>query len=144
MATSTSPEPPAVQRIGNSNRKKPRLQDTDPYSGGVNLGRNAVPDAQSAAQNAAARARTTAAANGAEPTPSQPCKCGRKCVGTPAPSVPPSPSQLHPYIPHPALPSPTQPPWYPMPAYTPGMYAQIPYYPYWGYGPYGHFPPPSQ
>ena len=142
--TSPSPEPPAAQCIGNFNRKKPRLQVTDPYSGGVNSGRNAAPDAQSAAQNAAARARTTAAANGTQPTPSQARKRGRKRVGSPAPSVPPSPSQPRSYTPHPALPSSTQLPWYPMPAYTPGMYAQTPYYPYWGYGPYGHFPPPSQ
>jgi len=50
------PEPSAAARIGNLNRKKAHVKISDPYSGGVSLGRNALPDAQSAAQNTEVRA----------------------------------------------------------------------------------------
>ena len=82
----TSPVPPestAAERISNCNRKQPQLQDTDPYSGGVTSGRNAAPDARSAAQNAEARTRAAV-----EPSLSQPRKCACKRVGTPEPAPP--------------------------------------------------------
>jgi hypothetical protein len=88
----TSPAPPkstAAERIGDCHRKQPRLQDTDPYSGRVNSGRNAAPNARSAAQNAEARAHAAA-----EPSVSQPHKRACKCVGTLAPSPPSLQSQL--------------------------------------------------
>ena len=90
----TSPAPPestAAHCISDHNRKQPRLQDTDPYSGGVTSGRNAAPDARSAAQNAEARARAAA-----EPPLSQPRKRARKRVGTPAPASPYLPSSAPP------------------------------------------------
>jgi hypothetical protein len=90
-ATASTTEPSATQRIGELNRKCPRLQDKDPYSGGMNSGRHAAPDAQSTAQNVEARER---AALGAGPVLSQARKRGRKCAGTPALALPPSPSPL--------------------------------------------------
>src|SRR6266571_4710695 len=89
--TTSSPEPMVTECIGDLNRKQPCMRITDPYSGGVNSGRCAAPDTQSAAQNAGAHACAAAAANGVEPALSQPQKNSHKCVGTPAPSVPPSP-----------------------------------------------------
>ncbi len=125
--TTSSPEPTATERIGNLNRKQPRLKITDPYSGGVNSGRRAAPDAQSAAQNARARAHATAAANGAEHALSQPRKRGHKRVGTPAPSVPPSASPIHSYPPSlaPLPPALVPLPWYTVRA-TPGAPAAVP------------------
>ncbi|KAH8990456.1 hypothetical protein EDB86DRAFT_2939537 [Lactarius hatsudake] len=70
--TSSPPEPAATERIGDLNRKQARVKMTDPYSGGVNSGRHAAPDAQSVAQNARARARAAVVANGAEPALPQP------------------------------------------------------------------------
>ncbi len=61
-ATASSPEPTATQRIGNLNRKQPKI--ADPYSGGVNSGRDAAPDARSVAQNTEARAHAAGAVNG--------------------------------------------------------------------------------
>src|SRR6266702_3656854 len=112
--TTSSPEPTATERIGDLNRKQPRVRITDPYSGRVNSGRRAAPDAQSAAQNTGACACTAAAANGAEPALSQPWKNGHKRVGTPAPSVPLSPSPLQLYLPSSAAPPPALAPlaWY--------------------------------
>jgi hypothetical protein len=151
-STTSSPEPPATARIGDLNRKQARVKFTDPYSGGVSSGRNAAPDARTAAQNTEARALATAAANGADPPPSQPPKRGRRRAGVPAPPT----SQYPPSSAHPqsalapsawhtvagassAPPPPSGPPaWYPVPA----AYAHTPYhsaYPlYW---PYGYFPP---
>ncbi len=69
------PEPSAAARIGNLNHKKAHVKISDPYSGGVSLGRNALPDAQSTAQNTEVRAHATAAASGTLPL-SQPQKHG--------------------------------------------------------------------
>ncbi|KAF8256933.1 hypothetical protein EI94DRAFT_1819669 [Lactarius quietus] len=156
---------PATQCIGELNCKQRHLQNPDPYSGGLNSGRNAPLDMQSAAQNAEARARTAA-----EPALSQPRKRGCKHLGSPVPSLPPSaslqpplssappPSNLTWYAAQPmahagtysyaaaasAPAGPSQgfgahhvgPVWYPMPTTYPSrMYAQVPYT-YW---PYGHF-----
>ncbi|KAH8978817.1 hypothetical protein EDB86DRAFT_3089977 [Lactarius hatsudake] len=91
-SSALSPEPPVAERIGDLNRKRPRIKFLDPYSGGVRSGRDAVPDAQSAAQNAEARA---AAANGMPAPLTQPSKRGRKRAGIPAlsqPSLAPPPS----------------------------------------------------
>ncbi len=74
-SSTTSPEPSAAARIGDLNRKKARVKISDPYSGGVSSGRNALPDAQSAAQNTEACAHTAAAASGTLPL-SQPQKRG--------------------------------------------------------------------
>ncbi|KAN0132744.1 hypothetical protein V8E53_009415, partial [Lactarius tabidus] len=74
-ATASTTEPSATQHIGELNRKCPRLQDKDPYSGGMNLGRHTVPDAQSMAQNVEARER---AALGTGPVLSQARKRGHK------------------------------------------------------------------
>ena len=87
----SSTKPSATQRIGDLNRKRPRLQDTDPYSGGMNSGRHAASDAQSAAQNAEARERATL---GVGPVPSHTRKRGRKRADPPALAVPPSPTPL--------------------------------------------------
>ncbi len=101
----SSPEPPATERIGGLNRKKPRVKITDPYSGGLSSGRDAAPDARTAAQNAEARTRA-AAANGGLPL-SQPPKRGRKRTGTLALSAPPPSAPVAWYTVH-ALPG-TQP-----------------------------------
>ena len=104
----------ATECIGDLNHKQPHVRIMDPYSSGVNSGRRAAPDAQSAAQNTEAHARAAAAANGMEPTLSQPWKNGCKRVGTPAPSVPPSPSPLQLYLPSLVAPPPALVPfaWY--------------------------------
>src|SRR6266702_462025 len=120
----------ATECIGDLNHKQPHVRIMDPYSSGVNSGRRAAPDAQSAAQNTEAHARAAAAANGMEPTLSQPWKNGCKRVCTPAPSAPP-PSSGHLA-------------WYPIPTtYPPDMYSPTMYtaqYPiYW---PVGHFHTP--
>ena len=110
-ATEPSTELSATQRIGELNRKRPRLQDSNPYSGGMNSGRHAAPDALSAAQNAKARDRATL---GAGPVLSHTRKRGRKHAGTPAPTAPPPPTPLQPpWLPHPGLPYHA---WYTQPA----------------------------
>ena len=43
--TASSTEPLATQHIRDLNCKCPHLQDSDPYSGGMNLGRHTTPDA---------------------------------------------------------------------------------------------------
>ena len=90
-ATASSTEPLATQRIRELNCKRPRLQDKDPYSSGMNSGRHAAPDVQSVAQNAEARERATL---GMGPALSQTCKRGCKCASTPALAIPPSPTPL--------------------------------------------------
>ncbi|KAF8256634.1 hypothetical protein EI94DRAFT_1710703 [Lactarius quietus] len=106
-----------MQCIRDLNRMQPHLQDTDPYSGGVTSGRSAAPDAQSVAQNTEAHTRATATADGAEPTLSQLHKCGRKHTGTPALSVPQSPSPLQLQLPSsaPLPPCPAPHVWYAAP-----------------------------
>ena len=133
-ATTSSTEPSATQHIGELNHKRPCLQDKDPYSGGMNLGRHTAPDAQSAAQNTEARECTTL---GAGPVLSQ----TRKRAGTPALAIPPSPSPLQspwPYYAWHAQPATfnaaasTPGPFYPAPAataYPPGGYTT-----HWPYG----------
>ncbi|KAH9020704.1 hypothetical protein EDB84DRAFT_1565607 [Lactarius hengduanensis] len=123
---SSSPGPPAAERIGMLNRKQPRVKNTDPYSGGLRSGKNAAPDARTAAQNEDAHARVATTTDGAEAPPSQPTKRRRKRASTPPP---PPPSSA-------PVPGPSA-HWYPNAAYS-----QVPYhatYPmYWHYG---HFPP---
>src|SRR6266404_4360980 len=149
------PEPSAAAHIGDLNHKKARVKISDPYSGGVSLGRNALPDAQSAAQNTEVCVHTAAAASGALPL-SQPQKCGPTRVSTAsqAPSLQSvkqrpmhaaTPSQL------PGLnmytPSSNSPVWHPAPGtLTPTMFAHAPYQyytPYPAYLPY-YYVPPSQ
>ncbi|KAH9018406.1 hypothetical protein EDB84DRAFT_1566444 [Lactarius hengduanensis] len=124
--TSSSPEPAATERIGDLNRKQARMKITDPYSGGVNSGRHAAPDARSVAQNAGARACAAVVANGAEPALSQPQQHGRERVGTSAPAIPQS-SPLQSYPPSSAAPSPALAPlaWYTARA-APGAQATVP------------------
>ena len=86
--TTSPPEPSATERIADLNRKKARLKITDPYSGGLRSGRDALVDAQTAVLNTEARARAAGLPL------SQPTKRGRKHGGIPAlsaplPSVPP-------------------------------------------------------
>ena len=90
-ATASSTEPLATQHIRDLNRKHPYLQDTDPYSEGMNLSRHAMLDAQSVAQNVKAHEHATLSTG---PVPSQTCKCGCKHASTPALAVPPSPTPL--------------------------------------------------
>ena len=148
--TTSSPEPTATLRIGNLNRKQPRL--TDPYSGGVNSGRNAAPDTQSVTKNAEARA--AAAANSAEPGPSQPRKRARTDhtrAGAPAP--PPSSAHLawypmpaHPPAPaYPSAPAPPSAPYLSAPAYPSAPYPSAPAPPFMPYpsAPYPGAPHPS-
>ena len=126
----TSPPPPATELIGALNRKNKRLKITDPYSGGLSSGRNAAPDARTAAQNTEART----AANGSL---SQPPKRGRDRAGI-------SPLSTHTSYLAPPLVFST--PAYPVPTtHTPGTYAYAPYV-YWPYGQYTSLPryPPPQ
>ncbi|KAI9447272.1 hypothetical protein BJY52DRAFT_1228325 [Lactarius psammicola] len=118
-------------------------------TGGLSSGRDAAPDAQSAAQNVDARTRATAATIGVGPPSSQPPKRGRKRAGIPAPSappcsLPPPPSHVHVGTASAPLPPPT-PAWYPIPtAYPPGMYAHAPYHTaYPSYWPYSYYLPPN-
>ncbi len=145
-ATTSSPGPPATERIGDLNRKKLHVKITDPYSGRLSSGRDAAPDARNAAQNAETRTRVTAAANGAGLPPSQPPKRGCKHAGIPALSAPPpssAPSPSHVHAGTPSAPLPPPPAWYPVPtAYPPGMYTHAPYYSaYPMCRPYGYLPP---
>ncbi|KAH9012544.1 hypothetical protein EDB84DRAFT_1680663 [Lactarius hengduanensis] len=110
---SSSPAPPAAERIGMLNRKQPRVKNTDPYSGGLRSGKNAAPDARTAAQNADARARVASTTDGAEAPPSQSTKRRRKRASTP----PPPPSSAP--VPGPSA----QFAWYPNAAYS-----QVPYH----------------
>ncbi len=128
--TNSSPTVPATERIGILNQKQPRVKNTDPYSGGLQSGKDAAPDAQTAAQNVDARACTAATE---EPAPSQPTKWRRKHAGTP----PPPPSST----PVPGSSAPLT--WYPThTAYPFGAYSQVPYHAtYPVYWPYGHFSP---
>ncbi|KAH8980043.1 hypothetical protein EDB86DRAFT_2833551 [Lactarius hatsudake] len=123
---SSSPSAPAAERIGKLNRKQPRVKNTDPYSGGLRSGKDAAPDARTAAQNADARARVAGMTDGAEAPPSQPTKRRRKRASTP----PPLPSSAP--VPAPSA----QFAWYPNVAYS-----QVPYHAtYPMYLPYSHFP----
>ncbi|KAH9048704.1 hypothetical protein EDB84DRAFT_1556688 [Lactarius hengduanensis] len=124
--TSSSPEPAATERIGDLNRKQARVKITDPYSGGVNSGRHAAPDAQSVAQNARACARAAVVANGVEPALPQPQQHNRERVGTSAPAIPQS-SPLQSYPPSSAAPLPALAPlaWYTTRA-APGAQATVP------------------
>ena len=116
LALPNPPEALAPARIGDLNCKQPRVKFTDPYSGGVRSGRNALPDARTAVQNTEERAR---AATAAMPQPSS---------STPSSSAP--------------LPTSAPPMWYPVPPAYPSSHT--PYYPAPVYWPYGYFPPPSQ
>ena len=147
-ASMSSHEHPAMQCIGGLNRKQ--LQKlTDPYTGDVNSGRDAAPNAQSVAQHTKAHAHAASAANGVVPPLSQPSKQGHTCMGTPAPSnflsptlLPLYPSALAPPAWYPPCPVPgaqlAMPlahfTWYPVSApvpYPPGVYTQNPYTSYW-------------
>ena len=65
--SSSSPERSATTRIGNLNRKKPHVKNTDPYSGGLRSGKHAAPDAQTVAQNVASRAAAATPAAATRP-----------------------------------------------------------------------------
>jgi hypothetical protein len=69
--TNTSLIAPATEQIGPLNWKQPRVNNTDPYSGGLRSGKDAAHNAQTASQNAEARA--------GPPPP----KWRHKCTGTP-------------------------------------------------------------
>jgi hypothetical protein len=56
--TNTSPAAPATEQIENLNQKQAHMKNTDSYSGGLWSGKDAAPDAQTAAQNTDARTRT--------------------------------------------------------------------------------------
>ena len=110
---------PATKQIGNLNRKQPCVRNTDSYSGSLWSGKDAAPDAQTAAQNANARAHTAAV----ESLPTQPAK--QHCKHT---SSPPPPPPLAPLL------GPSTPlAWYPPHAYPVGVY-QYPAIPFWPYG----------
>ncbi|KAH9170359.1 hypothetical protein EDB89DRAFT_2072039 [Lactarius sanguifluus] len=130
-ANNSSPGAPAAERIGKLNRKQPRVKNTNPYSGGLQSGKDAAPDARTAAQNADARARVATTTDAAEVPPSQHTKRRRKRASTP----PPPPSSTP--VPGPSAPL----AWYPNAAYSSGAYSQVPYhatYPMY----YSHFPQP--
>ncbi|KAH9029764.1 hypothetical protein EDB83DRAFT_2526083 [Lactarius deliciosus] len=96
-ATMSPPEPPATERIGGLNHKKPHVKITDPYT-----------------RNTGARTQAAAAANSVTP-PSQPPNRGPQYMGIPALSAPTSSVPLPPPAPH---------VWYPIPnAYPPGIVA---------------------
>ncbi|KAH9163394.1 hypothetical protein EDB89DRAFT_1912718 [Lactarius sanguifluus] len=132
--TDSSPTAPATERIGKLNRKQPRVKNTDPYSGGLRSGKDAAPDAQTAAQNADARARASVG----EPLPSQPSKRRRKRASTPPPppSSAPAPGPSAPFA------------WYPTyTAYPAGTHSQVPYHAtpmYWPYAPSQPYHPSTQ
>ena len=131
--TDTSPPVKAAEWIGPLNRKQTRKKITDPYSGGTRSGRDTAPDAQTAAQNAEARAHPG----------SPPPKRRRKRVGSPLPSSAPQPlasappaawyptHPAYPYSTHPAYGAPPPPAWS-HPAYHIGAYPYA-----WP----SHFPP---
>ncbi|KAH8991898.1 hypothetical protein EDB86DRAFT_2830635 [Lactarius hatsudake] len=85
--TNSMPTTPATERIGKLNHKQPHMKNTDLYSSGLQPGKNAAPDTQTAAQNADARSRASVT-NAGEPLPSQPSK--RRCKHTSTPPPPPS------------------------------------------------------
>ena len=78
-ATTSPLEPLAMHQIGELIHKKAPVKITDPCSSGVSSSQDALPDAQTMAQNTEACA---AAANGM--VLPQPQKCGCKCAGTSA------------------------------------------------------------
>lgn len=132
-SSSEPPEPSATELIGELNRKKARVRITDPYSGGVSSGRDAPPDARTAAQNAEGRCRVAGSAG--DLALSQSSKRGRKHARSPVQPSAPS---------HSAPAPPSAPAWYRFPtAYQPAMYAHTPYTAGAMYWPYGHFPPPQ-
>ena len=49
--TNPSPTAPATEQIGLLNQKQPHVKNTDPYSSGLQSGKDAAPDAQTATQN---------------------------------------------------------------------------------------------
>ncbi len=132
--SSSPPEASATELIGALNRK--RKQITDPYSGGVHSGKHAAPDAQTASQNAEARARAAAAS---EPL-LHPPKRARKCA--PPPSEKHPSQSLEPHHMHATITSAPSPPAHAYP-YYPGVYTHVPYVPYqsaypifWPYTPF--------
>ena len=131
--TNPSPTAPATEQIGPLNWKQPRVKNTDSYSSGLRSGKDAAPDAQTAAQNTEARTRD---AVGAGPAPAR-WRCKR--AGTPLPpsSSAPQLSTSAPFAFAPVASAPFA--WYPtQPAYHAGAFPYTPVPVFW---PYGHLPP---
>ncbi|KAH9166190.1 hypothetical protein EDB89DRAFT_1910845 [Lactarius sanguifluus] len=132
--TNSSPTAPATEQIGKLNRKQACMKNTDPYSSGLQSGKDAALDAQTAAQNADTRAHASVG----EPLPSQPSKrcCKRTSTPPPPPSSAPAPGPLAPFA------------WYPTyAAYPTGTHSQVPYHAtpmYWPYAPSQPYHPSTQ
>ena len=126
--TNTSPAAPATEQIGKLNRKQARMKNPNLYSSGLQSGKDAAPDTQTAAQNTDAHACTATASDVGPPPPKWWCKHAES--PPPLPSLAPLPAA---FAPRTSAPTPSASlAWYPThPAYHTGTYSYAPFPVFW-------------